>query len=520
MRESTSALACSQPDIWSVAGAFDIAANGLLTDPALQPADTSAPRTVPPSILKAVGWVESGWRQFTPAGRPLVSFDFGYGTMQITSGMAGAFGNAGGSIDPAVQSSIATDYRFNIGYGAKMLAQKWAAVPRIGDGDPAKVENWYYALWAYNGWGWANNPNNPRFARRGTPATDPASYPYQERVLYLVSHPPQDKDGNPLWKAVKVWMPPRTLIGHDPHSYSPNKTHLQPPQAFSASFGTGDLSPSSPGGLQTVSVRVQNTGTLAWASSGTAAISLTYHLFTRGADPWIPFSPFSPGVVALGQGTLALPHNVLPAHAVTLKETVQAPSSPGDYLVVWDLQELPASWLSQTGLLPRAKPLQVLAGVKTPIPRTPTPTPAPAPVTGAQFVADTSIPDGTAIQPRRLFQKTWLIFNNGRLPWGPGWTLRHVSGPTFGVKSFPLPSVSPCHTVNLSVQMKAPSKPGSYFGVWRAADASGNLFGDKLTVVVRVSGKPPVVTPTPLPSPTPTQRGRPTATTTPTPTGF
>jgi len=47
-------------------------------------------------LLKAVGWVESGWRQFDNAGRPLVAPDFGYGIMQITSGMPGAFGNVTG----------------------------------------------------------------------------------------------------------------------------------------------------------------------------------------------------------------------------------------------------------------------------------------------------------------------------------------------------------------------------------------------------------------------------------------
>lgn len=464
--------------------------------------------------------MESGWRQFTPAGRPLVSFDFGYGIMQITSGMAGAFGNPGGSIDPAVQTSIAADYRFNIGFGAKMLAQKWSAVPRIGDGDPGKVENWYYALWAYNGWGWANNPNNPRFTRQGTPATDPTSYPYQERVLYLVSHPPVDKDGNPLWKAVKVWMPSRTLVGKNPHSYTPAQTHRQPPQAFSASFGTSDLSPSSPGGVQRVSVRVQNTGTLAWAASGTFAINLAYHLFLRGSNPWASISPFSPGVVALGQGSVPLPHNVLPKHTVTLKETIQAPTAPGAYLVVWDLQELPARWLSQAGIIPRAKPLQVLSVLKTPVARTITPTATAAPVAGAQFVADTSIPDGTVLPARRAFQKSWLLFNNGRLPWGPGWTLRHVSGATLGLKSIALPSVAPCHTVNLTVPMKAPSKPGSYTAVWRVADDTGTLFGDKLTVVIRVSGKPPVATPTPAPSLTPTPRAGPSPSSSPTPTGF
>jgi len=182
-------------------------------------------------LLKAIGWVESGWQQFTPGGLPLLSPDFGYGIMQVTSGMDGAFGRLHGSIDENSQSAIASDYQFNIAYGARILAQKWASMPRIGTGDPEILEDWYFALWAYNGWGWVNNPNNPRFARIGTPASDPASYPYQERVLYLVSHPPRDRVGNPLWKAIPVSLPGRAKVGATPHSYAPQHIHREPPPA-------------------------------------------------------------------------------------------------------------------------------------------------------------------------------------------------------------------------------------------------------------------------------------------------
>jgi hypothetical protein len=169
-RLPSGAVACTTADVRSVGAAFDLTGIGILPPgyPPLPP--ESGVHTIPAVLLKAIGWVESGWHQFTPQGTPLVSFDFGYGIMQVTSGMAGAFGNVDGDLDPGVQSAIASSYRYNIDFGAGILATKWSTTPRIGDGNPSVLENWYYALWAYNGWGWVNNPNNPRFTRIGTPA--------------------------------------------------------------------------------------------------------------------------------------------------------------------------------------------------------------------------------------------------------------------------------------------------------------------------------------------------------------
>ena len=73
------------------------------------------------------------------------------------------------------QRAIALDYEANIAMTVRMLGQKWnqlaAAGMLINDGDPTKIENWYFATWAYNtgfypdsgganpwGVGWTNNP--------------------------------------------------------------------------------------------------------------------------------------------------------------------------------------------------------------------------------------------------------------------------------------------------------------------------------------------------------------------------
>jgi len=503
-----------------VAAAFDLAANGLLPPPYPQLPPSSPVRTIPPSILKAVGWVESGWRQFAPQGHPLVSFDFGYGIMQVTSGMAGAFGSVGGDIDPDTQSQIASDYIYNIDYGSRILTAKWKSVPQVGNGDPAVVENWYYALWAYNGWGWVNNPNNPRFTRQGTPATYPNTYPYQERVLYLVAHPPTDSTGNPMWRAVPVTLPSNQKIGLHPGRLTLSTTHRQDPPQISAIYRPFPLKVVAPGAPQTVSVRVTNTGTVPWLATGPASVSLTYHVFTQAGDPWQPISPFSNGVVAFGQGAVPLPNDQLPGETATIRATLTAPNKPGSFRVAWDLEQGSSQWFSQLGALPRVQTLRVAQTPTPPGPPSVTPTPTPTIKENLQYVADTSVQDGTTLPSGQPFVKGWLVFNNGHTAWQQNWALHLVSGPGFGAKIIPVPPTRPCHSANIVARMRSPRRVGSFKSIWQMEDAQGHPFGQRLTLVVTLAGGG--IRPTPVPTLPITPTPRPTRTSvaaTPTPVG-
>lgn len=63
----------------------------------------------------------------------------------------------GAGFDP---TRVAAEPAYNIGTGALFLIQKWNGLNvYIGNNNPYVVEDWYYAVWAYNGWGWLNNPN-------------------------------------------------------------------------------------------------------------------------------------------------------------------------------------------------------------------------------------------------------------------------------------------------------------------------------------------------------------------------
>lgn len=106
----------------------------------------AARRHVPPYVLKAIAWQESSWKQFDAYHRVRVSSACAIGVLQV---LARGFD----------ARRLATDYRYNIDAGARMLRAKMDAssanVPRSLGPDDARVgENWYRATYRYNGSGY------------------------------------------------------------------------------------------------------------------------------------------------------------------------------------------------------------------------------------------------------------------------------------------------------------------------------------------------------------------------------
>ena len=171
---------------------------------------------VPPVLLKAIAWVESGWNMadssvnFGELGPPLISHSCAYGVMQIVTGME----NTG--VAPTLdQVSTGSHYGFNIAQGARILMQKWNLAPEyrplVGNRNKLLVEDWYYAIWSYHGFSFTNHPLNPAYsAQRGVYRCDGTqsygSFPYQELVLGCAVNPPS-VDGTPLWSAQAVTLP-------------------------------------------------------------------------------------------------------------------------------------------------------------------------------------------------------------------------------------------------------------------------------------------------------------------------
>jgi hypothetical protein len=196
---------------------------------------------VPAQVLLGILAQESNLRQASwhivdgSAGNPLTSLgyyglnlsnpdytkidwskaDCGYGAAQVTDGMKLSPGGP-----TLAQKAVALDYATNIAAGLKILQQKWNETRSNGlianNGDPRYIENWWFAIWAYNtgfhpwqpvtgqpwGVGWLNNPANPIYppdrrpfliAPLDTPthndnigydnAKHPSDWSYPERVL-------------------------------------------------------------------------------------------------------------------------------------------------------------------------------------------------------------------------------------------------------------------------------------------------------------------------------------------------
>lgn len=127
---------------------------------------------IPSIILKALAFKESTWRQFDASGQPLMN-NRAIGIMQVATYK---------DDDQETIEKLKTDIEFNIRYGADLLNEKWSFTPKIGDGDRNKLENWYFAIWAYNIW---TDKNNPLVAQEA----DPPYQTYQEKVYKIMASP-------------------------------------------------------------------------------------------------------------------------------------------------------------------------------------------------------------------------------------------------------------------------------------------------------------------------------------------
>ncbi|WML46727.1 transglycosylase SLT domain-containing protein [Neobacillus sp. PS3-34] len=136
--------------------------NCLLTNAALE-------ANIPPEVVKAVAWQENGWKQFNADGSPSISDDSGIGVMQITN------------YPGYDEEKLKTDILYNIESGAKILSSKYdqGNLPKIKGARRQDIENWYFAVMAYNG---TKPVNSPLFKDTGKPNPDA----YQEKVFKYI----------------------------------------------------------------------------------------------------------------------------------------------------------------------------------------------------------------------------------------------------------------------------------------------------------------------------------------------
>jgi len=92
---------------------------------------------------------------------------------------------------------------------------------------------------------------------------------------------------------------------------------------------------------------------------------------------------------------------------------------------------------------------------------------------------DVTIPDDTELEPGENFTKIWRLENIGTCTWTTEYALTWFSGERLGAPvSVPLTEdVPPKTSVELSVDMVAPSEAGTYQSNWKLNNAAGEFFG-------------------------------------------
>jgi hypothetical protein len=120
-----------------------------------------------------------------------------------------------------------------------------------------------------------------------------------------------------------------------------------------------------------------------------------------------------------------------------------------------------------------------------------TATNTPLPCNWASFIADVTIPDNTVVASNATFLKTWRLRNIGTCTWTPAYSVSFLNGDSMGLPagysqaltSVPVP---PGGTVDISVNLTAPSGNGTFTGNWSIREPGGQIFGTNFIVKIKV----------------------------------
>jgi hypothetical protein len=109
---------------------------------------------------------------------------------------------------------------------------------------------------------------------------------------------------------------------------------------YRATYGAPTTVTVQTGTLFTVTVAVTNTSVRVWQASGARPFALSYHLLK-------PTSNKTKLVVYGFDGIRTpLPADLTPNDQVQLQAQVQAPDTPGDYVIAWDMVQEEITWFS------------------------------------------------------------------------------------------------------------------------------------------------------------------------------
>jgi uncharacterized protein YkwD len=112
------------------------------------------------------------------------------------------------------------------------------------------------------------------------------------------------------------------------------------------------------------------------------------------------------------------------------------------------------------------------------------------------MIADVTVPDNAPMSKGQTFTKTWRFMNNGKCTW-TGYTIAFVAGDRMeSPDSAPVPATEAGKTVDVSVELIAPSIDGVYTGFYELKNANGETLpiGTEPTfwVKILIGNAPPV----------------------------
>ena len=164
------------------------------------------------------------------------------------------------------------------------------------------------------------------------------------------------------------------------------------------------------------------------------------------------------------------------AQAIAIIQTQTVLAAP----VISPTAESPTATVTATETqVPSGTPTDINTPTNTLTPTiTQTPT-SSIPCNSAEYVADLNYEDGTDVEPGKSFTKKWRIRNSGSCNWTSGYSVVYASGEISGPSSVQLTSgtIPPGSTVDVSIQLKAPSDSGTYTNYYMLKSPEGNLFG-------------------------------------------
>jgi hypothetical protein len=187
----------------------------------------------------------------------------------------------------------------------------------------------------------------------------------------------------------------------------------------------------------------------------------------------IPILALAAATLACSQFTASTPQPAATLNALytSAAQTLEGMSTQAAAATTTQLSPTATLSLSQ----PTATPLVVNTFTSVP-PISPVPQTR---CDAAAFVSDVTYPDGTNVSLGGTFTKIWRLKNVGTCTWNTSYALVFVSGERFSASTVvAMPTnVGPGQTVDLAVNMTAPSQSGRYRGYWKLRNASNVLFG-------------------------------------------